>query len=101
MDRPLVWSTLNQAAEWLSNQSESKWDREKIINFSIENYKDENSAIRKRHFSNCYDPNNNKRIYKKFSVFSKANLAITYLPPSPTYLSAKFPKPVPVSMYDT
>ncbi len=100
MDLPLIWSNLDQAAEWLSNETQNKWSREKIISFAIESYKDENSAIRKAHSAKVYEIVDGKRIYKTLPVFSKDNLSITHLPPSLTYLNVKFPnKPAAVSMY--
>ncbi|MDP2225673.1 hypothetical protein [Nitrosomonas sp.] len=99
MNAPLLWNTLDEAADWLSDKTGSKWNREKIISFSIEHYRDENLAAKKLHSSRLYELQNGVRICKKPPVFSKEDLAIRLLPSSSTYLSAKLPKSAKVSLF--
>ncbi|MBL0012060.1 MAG: hypothetical protein IPP22_16185 [Nitrosomonas sp.] len=39
---PLLWNTLNEAADWLSNETGTKWNRKRVIDFSIQQYRDRN-----------------------------------------------------------
>ena len=97
MVTPLLWNSLDEAAEWLSDKTGIKWNPKTIIDFSIQQYRDKNKEKVDNYF---YSFKDGKRIRKAGAIyFTKESLAITLLPPSPTYLSVKFPKPVPVGLY--
>ncbi|MDR4514909.1 hypothetical protein [Nitrosomonas sp.] len=95
MKEPMLWSTLEQASVWLSEQTNSSWDPQKIISFSIEHYRDENK-IKKNDL--LYTVKDGKRRLKNI-YFDKNELAITHLPPSTTYLGVLFPDYVRIGVY--
>lgn len=95
MKEPMLWNTLEEAAEWLSEQTNSEWDARKISSFSIEHYRDENKDKKEKLL---YTIKDGRRRLKKLH-FDNNDLAITCLPPSPTYLSVLFSRGVRSGIY--
>ncbi|MCB1936737.1 MAG: hypothetical protein KDF59_12415 [Nitrosomonas sp.] len=95
MSDPLLWNTLDEAAEWLSEETNEKWNPRKIMSVSVENYRNENKEKIKQHY---YYFKDGKRIIRN-NRFSKEQLEITRLPPSPTYLSVQIPKSIKMGLY--
>lgn len=95
MSDPLLWNTLDEAAEWLSEETNEKWNPRKIMSVSVENYRNENKEKIKQHH---YYFKDGKRIIRN-NRFSKEQLEITRLPPSPTYLSVQIPKSIKMGLY--
>ncbi|MEI2766951.1 MAG: hypothetical protein V9E86_00260 [Nitrosomonas sp.] len=88
---------MDEAADWLSNETDTKWNPKKIIDFSIQQYRDRNKEKKDNYF---YSFKDGKRIRKAETlVFTKESLAITLLPPSKTYLMVKFSEPEAVGWY--
>lgn len=97
MDAPLLWNTLDEAADWLSNATGTKWNPKRVIDFSIQQYRDRNKEKKDNYL---YSFKDGKRARKAGTLlFTKESLAITLLPPSETYLSVKFSKPEAVGWY--
>jgi len=97
MDAPLLWNTLDEAADWLSNETGTKWNPKRVIDFSIQQYRDRNKEKKDNYL---YSFKDGKRIRKAGTLlFTKESLAITLLPLSETYLSVKFSKPEAVGLY--
>lgn len=95
MKEPMLWNTLEEAAEWLSDGTKSKWTPRKIISFSINHYRDDNKIKRE---NRLYTFKDGKR-RRKVIFFDKKELFMTHLPPTPTYLSVLFPPGVKVGVY--
>lgn len=94
---PLLWNTLDEAAEWLGNETSTKWNPKRVIDFSIQQYRDKNKEKKDNYL---YSFKDGKRARKAGTlIFTKESLAITLLPPSETYLSVKFSKPEAVGLY--
>lgn len=97
MADPLLWNTLNEAADWLSNETGSKWNHKRVIDFSIQQYQDRNKEKKDNHL---YSFKDGIRIRKAGTLFyTKESLSITLLPPGPTYLSVKFSEPEAIGLY--